>query len=44
VVIMEAMKMQNELRTGVTGVVKEIRVTNGQTVDSQTPLVTIEME
>ena len=44
VVIMEAMKMQNELATEVAGVVKEIRVQTKQTVDSQTPLVLIERE
>ena len=44
VVIMEAMKMQNELATEVGGVVKEIRVEPGQTVDSQSPLVLIERE
>jgi biotin carboxyl carrier protein len=44
VVIMEAMKMQNELATEVSGVVKEIRVQPKQTVESQTPLVMIERE
>jgi biotin carboxyl carrier protein len=44
VVIMEAMKMQNELATEVSGIVKEIRVEPKQTVDSQTPLVMIERE
>jgi biotin carboxyl carrier protein len=44
VVIMEAMKMQNELATEVSGVVKEIRVEPKQTVESQTALVLIERE
>jgi biotin carboxyl carrier protein len=44
VVIMEAMKMQNELTTEVSGIVKEIRVEPRQTVESQTPLVLIERE
>jgi biotin carboxyl carrier protein len=44
VVIMEAMKMQNELATEVGGVVKEICVEPTQTVDSQAPLVLIERE
>jgi biotin carboxyl carrier protein len=44
VVIMEAMKMQNELASGVAGVVKEILVAEGDTVDSQAPLVVIEKE
>lgn len=44
VVIMEAMKMQNELATEVTGIVKEICVEPKQTVESQAPLVRIERE
>jgi biotin carboxyl carrier protein len=44
VVIMEAMKMQNELATEVGGVVKEIHVQPRHTVESQTPLVRIEKE
>jgi biotin carboxyl carrier protein len=44
VVIMEAMKMQNELASEVSGVVKEIHVSPKDTVDSQTPLVLIERE
>ncbi|MDP3938899.1 MAG: biotin/lipoyl-containing protein [Deltaproteobacteria bacterium] len=42
VVIMEAMKMQNELVTHVAGVVREVLVAVGGTVDSQAPLVVIE--
>ena len=42
VVVMEAMKMQNELATEVSGIVKEIRVAPKDTVDSQAPLVLIE--
>jgi biotin carboxyl carrier protein len=41
-VIMEAMKMQNELAAEFGGVVKEILVAPSQTVDSQTPLIVIE--
>ena len=44
VVIMEAMKMQNELATEVGGVVKELHVSPGDSVNSQTPLVLIERE
>jgi biotin carboxyl carrier protein len=44
VVIMEAMKMQNELTTQVGGVVKAIHVGERDSVDSQTPLVVIERE
>jgi len=44
VVIMEAMKMQNELTTQVGGVVKAIHVSERDSVDSQTPLVEIERE
>jgi biotin carboxyl carrier protein len=44
VVVMEAMKMRNELVTNVAGVVKSVNVSVGDKVDSQTPLVTIERE
>jgi biotin carboxyl carrier protein len=42
VVIVEAMKMQNEIATVVGGAVKEIRVNEGDIVDSQKTLVVIE--
>ena len=42
VVIVEAMKMQNEIATVVGGAVKEIRVNRGDIVDSQKTLVVIE--
>jgi biotin carboxyl carrier protein len=42
VVIMEAMKMQNELITEVDGVVRSINIKANDAVDSQTPLVEIE--
>jgi biotin carboxyl carrier protein len=44
VVIMEAMKMQNELISEASGIVKAIMVNEGESVDSQTPLVKIERE
>jgi len=44
VVIMEAMKMQNELATAVGGIVSEILVAVGDTVDSHATLVVIEKE
>ncbi|NIM19061.1 MAG: hypothetical protein GTO51_01605 [Candidatus Latescibacteria bacterium] len=44
IVIMEAMKMQNELITEVPGVIKEILVKPQETVESQVPLVRIERE
>lgn len=44
VVIMEAMKMQNELASEVSGIVKEIHVKAKDAVDSQAPLVMIEKE
>jgi len=44
VVVMEAMKMQNELTSDVAGVVTRIAASEGDTVDSQAPLVVIEME
>lgn len=44
VVIMEAMKMRNELAAEVGGIVKTVSVKIGDKVDSQAPLVTIERE
>jgi biotin carboxyl carrier protein len=44
VVIMEAMKMRNELTSEVAGVVKSVAVAVGDKVDSQAALVTIERE
>jgi biotin carboxyl carrier protein len=41
-VILEAMKMENEFRAAVAGTVKEIRVKVGQTVNAGDPLVVIE--
>lgn len=42
VIVMEAMKMQNELTADVGGIVKEVHVASGGTVDSQAPLIVIE--
>ena len=42
VVILESMKMQNELKSHIDGVVKSISVKSGQTVDKNTILVVIE--
>jgi len=44
VVVMEAMKMRNELITEVAGVVKRVAVAAGDKIESQTALVTIERE
>ena len=44
VVVMEAMKMRNELASEVAGVVTSVAVAAGDKVDSQAPLVTIERE
>lgn len=44
VVILEAMKMENDLSTPISGVVKEIRVNKGQTVDQGETLVVIVAE
>jgi biotin carboxyl carrier protein len=44
VVIMEAMKMRNELTSDVAGVVKSVAVKVGDKVDSQATLLTIERE
>ena len=41
VCIIEAMKLMNEIETDVSGVVKAVRVENGQTVDYGQPLVLI---
>jgi len=41
VVVLEAMKMENDLPAPTTGTVKEVRVSKGQTVDQGEVLVTI---
>jgi biotin carboxyl carrier protein len=41
-VILEAMKMENEFKAGVTGTVKDIRVEVGQTVNPGDVLLVIE--
>lgn len=43
VVILESMKMQNELKAPVTGIVTNIQVNAGQTVDKNALLLTIHM-
>jgi len=40
--VVEAMKMQNSLSSGVTGVVKAVHVKEGDTVDEDQILVEIE--
>jgi biotin carboxyl carrier protein len=42
VVVVEAMKMENELRAPRAGVVREVRVAEGASVEAQTVLVIIE--
>ncbi len=42
VVVLEAMKMENDLPAPTAGMVKEVRVSKGQTVDQGEILVTIE--
>lgn len=42
VVILEAMKMENDLASPITGIIKEIRVRKGQTVDQGEVLAVIE--
>jgi biotin carboxyl carrier protein len=42
VIILEAMKMQNELRTPVAGRIKKVFVTAGTAVDKGQPLVKVE--
>jgi biotin carboxyl carrier protein len=41
-IVVEAMKMENELRAAQAGRVREVLVTEGQSVDAGTPLVEIE--
>ena len=41
-VVMEAMKMQNELASDVAGLVREVHATVGQAVESGTELIVIE--
>ncbi|MBI2203332.1 MAG: biotin/lipoyl-binding protein [Candidatus Rokubacteria bacterium] len=43
-VVIEAMKMQNEFKAGVTGTVKEVRVEAGQAVNPGDVLVVIEAD
>jgi biotin carboxyl carrier protein len=42
VVVVEAMKMENELRASRAGTVREVRVSEGASVEAQTVLVVIE--
>jgi biotin carboxyl carrier protein len=42
VVVMEAMKMRNELVSEVTGTVKTVKIKTQDTVESQAPLIEIE--
>ena len=44
VVIIEAMKMENEITSPIDGIVSEIAVTENQTVESGTPLFVVEPE
>jgi propionyl-CoA carboxylase alpha chain len=41
-VIVEAMKMENEIKTSIDGVVTKIHVAAGDLVDAERPLVEIE--
>ncbi len=41
-IVLEAMKMRNELKAPREGIVKEVKVQKGQTVDSGTVVLTIE--
>ena len=40
--ILEAMKMENEIKSGVDGVIKSVHVTEGQTIESGTLMIEIE--
>jgi biotin carboxyl carrier protein len=41
-VIVEAMKMENEIKTAIDGVVTKIHVAVGDLVDSERPLIEVE--
>lgn len=41
-IILEAMKMENEIKAGMSGVVKAVHVTEGQTLDSGYLMIEIE--
>jgi biotin carboxyl carrier protein len=41
-VVVEAMKMENELRAAAAGRVREVFVSEGQSVEAGTPLVVVE--
>lgn len=42
IIILEAMKMENDLRAPVSGIIKELRVKEGEAVEKDTVLLTIE--
>jgi biotin carboxyl carrier protein len=41
-IVLEAMKMENEIKAGLAGVVKAIHVAPGQAVEKGAPLVELE--
>ncbi|MCK4852870.1 MAG: biotin/lipoyl-binding protein [Bacteroidales bacterium] len=42
VIIVSAMKMESEYKAGNTGIVKEVHVSEGDTIEGNQPLITIE--
>mgnify|MGYP006240516153 FL=1 len=44
IMILEAMKMQNEIQAPISGVVSEIHCEEGQSIEANVPLVVIEPE
>ena len=44
VIVVEAMKMESELKTNIDGKITEINVKEGDTVDLGAPLLTIESQ
>jgi biotin carboxyl carrier protein len=42
ILVIEAMKMENEIKSPIDGIVKEIGVAEGDTVEAGTPLFTVE--
>ena len=42
VIILEAMKMENELKSPIDGIIKKLDVSVGQIVEKKTPILEIE--
>ncbi len=42
--IVEAMKMENEIKSGIDGVIKKIHASPGELVDAQAPIFELELK